>query len=220
MRKISLPAVFVLVLLLLVASVSLGFLFRSRNLAQPVSPAKLDPNRQAQRVETPNASWEPSFFLALDERIQKVKLPSLRTVVLSDPDLEVRFWYDGRPDVIAGFVMRRSTGRWSALGVRQTRNRQPSEVILEVLGTPKSGWETVWAKLVSAGILKLRDASELDCNAPGFDTVAYVIETNVNGIYRTYRYSNPLHAKCDEAKRIVLIEEIMDEEFGVQSRQK
>jgi hypothetical protein len=219
MRKISLVTVFVLVLLLVGASIVI-VLLHNKNQAQDASVAKLVPNQQAQLLEVPNASWEPSFFMALDERIQKVKLPSLRTVVLSEQDLEVRFWYDGRPDVINGVVIRRSADQWSAVGVRQTRNRQPSEVKLEVLAVPKSGWETAWAKLVGAGILTLPDASELSCNAPSADTFSFVIETNVNRIYRTYRYTNPFHAECDEAKRIILIEEIIGEEFGLQSTHK
>jgi hypothetical protein len=219
MRKISSVTVFVLVLLLVGASIVTGLL-HNKNQAQDASVANLVPNQQAQRLEIPNASWEPSFFMALDERTQKVKLPSLRTVVLSEQDLEVRFWYDGRPDVINGVVIRRSADRWSAVGIRQTRNRQPSEVKLEVLAVPKSGWETAWAKLVGAGILTLPDASELSCNAPSADTFSFVIETNVHRIYRTYRYTNPFHAECDEAKRIILIEEIIGEEFGIQNTHK
>ncbi len=220
MRKIGLLGVFVLVLLAVVASISIAFLHHKKNLAQQASPAKLVPNQQSQRLEIPNGSWEPSFFMDLDERTQKVNLPSLRTVVLSEQDLEVRFWFDGRPDVINGFVVRRSADRWSAVVVRQTRNRQPSEVKLEVLAVPKSGWEIAWAKRVGAGILTLPDASELRCNAPSADTFSFVMETNVNRIYRTYRYTNPFHAPCAEAKQVVLIEEIIGEEFGLQSTHK
>jgi len=220
MSKAGLRGVSVFVLLVVGASIVTGFFLHHKNLAQHTNPTKLVPNQQAQRIGIPDASWELAFFTALDERTQKVKLPSLRTVALSEPDLEVRFWYDGRPDVINGFVIRRSANRWSATAVRQIRNRQPSEVNLEALPVPKSGWDAAWAKLVGAGILTLPDASEPHCNAAGFDTVAYVIETNVGGVYRTYRYSNPLHADCDEAKQIVLIEEIIGEEFGLQSTQK
>lgn len=220
MRKIGKLAVFVLVLLLVGASIVTGFFLHNKNLAQHASPGTLVQNQQVPRIEIPNASWEPSFFKALDERTQKVKLPSLRTVVLSEQDLDARFWYDTRPDVISGYVIRRSGDRWSAVFVRQTRDRLPSEVKLEAMPVPRSGWETAWAKLVNAGILTLPDAAELGCNSPSFDTVAYVIETNVHGIYRAYRYSNPLHGECDEAKRIVLIEEIIGEEFGPQSTQK
>jgi hypothetical protein len=104
--------------------------------------------------------------------------------------------------------------------VRQTRDHLPSEIKLEAMPAPRSGWETAWEKLVSAGILTLPDAEELGCNSPGFDTVAYVIETNAHGVYRTYRYNNPAKAKCNEASRIVLIEELIGEEFGLHSAEK
>jgi hypothetical protein len=214
MPKVCLFLILVLVLLLVGASISIGLLRHNKNLAQQASPANSVPTQQAQRFEIPEAGWVPSFFMALEERTEKVKLPSLRTVVLSEQDLEVRFWYDGRPDVVNGFVIRRYADRWSAIGVRQTRKRQPSDVKLEVLAAPKSGWEAAWAKLVGAGILTLPDASELNCNAPSADTFSFVIETNVHKTYRTYRYTNPFHAECDAAKRIVLIEEIIAEEFG------
>lgn len=179
-----------------------------------MSGTQLVEKGQTPRLEIPEADWEPQFFEALGERIKQVNLSSLRTLLLPENDLEVRFWYDARPDLINGFVIRRSASRWSGIEVRQTRNRQPSEVKTEALPVPKSGWDAAWAKLVAAGILTLPDASELGCNAPSFDTVAYVIETNVDGVYRTYRYSNPMHAECDEAKRIILIEEIFGEEFA------
>lgn len=213
MSRIDRSAAFVLLLVLVGIGIVTGFFIHNKNLAKRPSPTAVQ-NKDAQRIEISKASWEQSFFSALDERAQKVNLPRLRTFVLPDHDLEVRFWYDARPDVITGFVIRRSANQWSAVGVRQTRNRQPSDVKMEALPVPKSGWDAVWAKLVAAGILSLPDASELGCNAPSFDTVAFVIETKVHGVYRTYRYSNPLHAECDEAKRTVEIEEIIVEEFG------
>ena len=45
--------------------------------------------------------------------------------------------------------------------------------------------------------------------------VSYVVETNVNRKYRTYRYGNPNLANCDEANRILLIETILSEEFQI-----
>ena len=214
MRKIG----FVLLVFLLVwLSLATGLFIHNKSLAQQESLGSLVQNRQ---VEIPNAGWEPSFFKALDERAQKVKLPSLKTLVLSEQDLEVRFWYDGRPEVISGYVRRRSLGQGSAFFVRQTRDRLPSEVKLEAMPVPRSGWETTWEKLVSTGILTMPDASEVGCNSPSFDTVAYVIETNAHGVYRTYRYSNPEKANCAEANRIVMIEEIIGEEFRLHSKPK
>ncbi len=220
MHKIIVRTVFVLVSLLLGAGIVVGFLIHSTNGARHLSGEKSVQNHEIPRLERVNGSWEPSFFEALSERTQRINLPSLRTIVLPVGDLEVRFWYDGRPDIINGFVIRRSGDRWSAIGLRQARDHQPSAFRQEALRVPKSGWKAAWLRLVSVGILTLPDGSEPKCQPADFHPGGYVIETNVDRIYRTYRYSNPLHAECDEAKRIALIEEIIGEEFGLQSSQK
>lgn len=48
-----------------------------------------------------------------------------------------------------------------------------------------------------------------------FPDVNNVVETNVKRKYRTYGYGNPQLANCDEAKRILLIETILSEEFQI-----
>ena len=45
--------------------------------------------------------------------------------------------------------------------------------------------------------------------------INYFVETNRNGIYRTYYYSNPDRQKTQEAKRMVKIAEIVAGEFGL-----
>jgi hypothetical protein len=166
---------------------------------------------QGLRREMPEAEWEPSFYKALAERTKKVNLPSLRGMVLSDQDLEVRFWYDASPRIINGFVIRRWADQWSALGIRQSDEGQHYSVKQEVLRTPKSGWETAWQRLLTAGILTLPDGSK--CSTEALDGAGFVVETNVKGVYRTYRYSNPQFAKCEEARQVLLIEQIIAEEF-------
>jgi hypothetical protein len=190
------------------------------NTPQQLSAAPVVQNVQTVRLEIPDADWEPSFFQALEERIKQVNLPSLRTVLLPKHDLEVRFWYDARPDIINGFVIRRSGDQWLAVGIRQSGERQFSPVKQETLGAPKSGWDVAWKRFVDAGILTLPDGSKVNCPVEVFAGGAFVVETNVRGTYRTYRYSNPQFAKCDEAKRIVSIEEIFADEFGLHRSQK
>lgn len=168
---------------------------------------------QELRREIPEAEGEPSFFKALGERTKKVNLPNLRGMVLSDQDLEVRFWYDGHPRIINGFVIRRWANQWSALGIRQTGEGQDSSLKQEALRTPKSGWKTAWQRLVAAGILTLPDGSKVKCRTEVLDGAGFVVETNVKRVYRTYRYSNPQFAKCDEAKQVLLIEQIIADEF-------
>lgn len=59
------------------------------------------------------------------------------------------------------------------------------------------------------------DVSKTQCKADVLDGIGYVVETNINREYRTYRYGNPRLAECDQAKRVVLIEEIIADEFGL-----
>ena len=67
---------------------------------------------------------------------------------------------------------------------------------------------------MGAGILTLPDASEVRCNTQVLDGMGYVVEIDADQTYRTYMYDNPQYAKCDEAKRMIKLSEIVDEEFG------
>jgi hypothetical protein len=46
------------------------------------------------------------------------------------------------------------------------------------LESPKSGWETLWQKLIDTGILTLPDSSELEYKNLVEDGKGYVVETN------------------------------------------
>src|SRR5258707_15757444 len=120
MSKISIRFVVAPVTFLVGVAIATGFLLHEKKLPKNVNTATVVQNEQAMRLEIPNADWEPVFFKALDERTTEINLPSLRTVVLPEPDLEVRIWYDGRPDLINGIVIRRCAAQWSAAGIRQT----------------------------------------------------------------------------------------------------
>jgi hypothetical protein len=170
---------------------------------------------QSLRLEVPDAVWVRGFFKHLDEYTDEQDLPSLRRVVLPKGDLEVRFWYDARPTSVNGFVFRRSSGQWSAVHLQLARQPGRSPVERTPLATPKSGWEGAWNRLISAGILALPDGSKLPCHSSVLDGGGYVVEANLDATYRTYRYDHPRSADCDEAKRIVLIEEIISEEFDI-----
>jgi hypothetical protein len=166
------------------------------------------------RLEVPNATWEPIFFKALRQRTKQIHLQDLRTVDLPDRDLEMRFWY-WTTSIINGFVIKRSGSQWSAIGIRQMNEDEPAVVEQKVLPTPKSGWERAWERLVSEGLLELPDGSDIKCHTVVLDGGSLVVETNVNRVYRTYMYANPDLAKCDGAKQIRRIEEIIAEEFAL-----
>lgn len=161
------------------------------------------------------ADWESAFFSALEERTRKVGLPSLRTKPLADGDVELRLWYDARPDIINGIVIGRYRDSWSAFGLRQERNRWPSELKQEDLGVPRSGWNALWKQLTDSGVLVLPDSEKINCSGNALDGVIYVIEVRAEQKYRTYRYDNPQWADCDEAKRILAIEGLIADEFNI-----
>lgn len=74
---------------------------------QPSNTASINRPPLATPAKQYNADWESTFFKALDERTKEVNLESLRHRKLHEKELEVRFWYDARPRVINGFVIRR-----------------------------------------------------------------------------------------------------------------
>ncbi|HEX6042838.1 MAG TPA: hypothetical protein VFZ22_00010 [Pyrinomonadaceae bacterium] len=173
----------------------------------PESPSRME-----------DSGWEQTFFKALEERTKKVNLASLSDIVLGAGDLEARFWYDARPDIINGFVIRRSGTRWSALGIRQVNDRWPSKVTIVDLGQPESGWESLWKRLIESQLLTLPDGDQTKCHSEILDGAGFVVETSVAGEYRTYRYANPQSAVCDEAKRVLSIESIIAAEFRLLSQ--
>jgi hypothetical protein len=173
---------------------------------------------QALSLEIPDAPWERAFFEELEERTSKTGISDLRKTVLPDQDLEMRFWYD-HFEVIQGLIIRRSSGNWSATYLRQKSHRDPT-FTSKNLGPPKAGWEDVWTRLLRAGILTLQDQSQTNCKSEALDGIGYIVETNANQKYRTFRYGNPQLVNCDEARRVQSIETILAEAFGLADLQK
>lgn len=169
---------------------------------------------QGLQVEIPDAPWEPIFFEELEQRTQVLGMSSLRTVLLPEHDLEVRFWYD-RFQIISGVVITRNRREWSASWIQQTQDHQPSSVRQVNLNPPQSGWEGLWNSLLRAGILTMQDSSQADCPAEALDGIGYIVETNVDRKYRTYWYGNPQLMRCSEAKKMLRLEEIIAQEFNL-----
>lgn len=212
MLKTRLQLLTAFTILLLGISVPAGFHFYKK--MKPASDTTSMLQNVKQRTEAPDNDWKSSFFEALEERTRRVNLPRLQAPLSREDDLELRFWYDARPDIINGVIISRSRTGWSAVGIRQVNNRWPSPVRQESLGTPKSGWDTVWKQLTSAGILTLPDGQETKCVARVLDGSGFVVEVIANQKYRTYMYGNPQFADCDEAKRMLVIESILASEFS------
>ena len=169
---------------------------------------------QELRREIPKSNWVGIFFKGIDDRAKQAKLTILRETVLPNNDLEARLWFDAGYDQLNGIVIHRSGGTWSATYLHELSTT--SAEFNEPMQPPQSGWDVFWNKLVDAELLTLPDASEVDCNVFAKDGSGFIVETNVNRTYRTYLYDNPLDAKCDQAKRLLNLIKIVNEELGSQ----
>jgi hypothetical protein len=169
---------------------------------------------QQLRLEVPQANWEPIFFRGIDELAKIGNLSSLRSV-LPAGDVEARFWIEGSYFGMDGIVIRKTNGNWSGVYIHGMSKKPDFKKYAEELRPPNSGWDAAWRRLVDAGLLTMPDASQVQCNVNGLDGVVYVFETNVDRTYRTYLYDNPMFADCDDAKRMLNLVSIINDEFGL-----
>jgi hypothetical protein len=202
---------------LLIVAATVGCVSDVKEAAQQRNSVPGNQTTQQLNIEIPDAAWEPAFFKQLEARTTAVNLPDLRTVVLPENDLEVRFWYEGM-EMIHGVVIRRTGQQWSANWIYQTVDSLPSSAKMVSLDPPKSGWEVLWKSLVNEGILTLPDSPRPRCQAEALDGISYIVETNVNRKYRTYMYSNPQLMKCAEAKQMLQLEKTLGDEFSLNNR--
>lgn len=152
----------------------------------------------------------------LDEFAVENGFSILREDVLPEHDLEVRVWVGFGLYGKDGFILKRSSGNWSAIGLKKMICHAENRGKIN-LPAPKSGWEAAWQKLVDAEILTLPDSSKLK-NAGGIlDGKGYVVETNSDYLYRTYHYGNPNYVKLKEAAQMVKIGQIIADEFNLDS---
>lgn len=174
---------------------------------------KRQPPPEKARVIKPQAKWEPIFFREINSVAKLSAQTDLRQAILAEGDVEMRMWWGFGLEPLEGIILRHIAGQWSAIHVKADRYSDPTRAIWKTLSTPKSGWDACWERLVDAGILELPDAQEVNCSVDGFDGIAFIVETNTGQEYRTYRYGNPTLAQCKEAKQMVKITEIIDQEF-------
>lgn len=165
----------------------------------------------------PDAYRDKIFTEAVNPVTDKHRLEKLRETNLSGDDFEIRVWIPtDKPD---GFILKRVDDEWSAIAIKEfdckTLNYYPKKKPYELgkirLSAPRSGWEKVWKDLSENGILDLPEVNE----RYAIHGISYIVETNHNGIYRTYYYNNPQIQKSGEAKRMVKISEIIADEFGL-----
>lgn len=210
-----------LVLFIGVVSVTAYILSKTTERRQSDATTTRRQGDQRLQISIPDATWVPDFFESLDRHTKKINLPDLKTIVLPNKDdLEVRYWADSLPNYIDGVILRRINNQWSGVHIYIKYKGQDFSLTQKELPLPKSDWAEAWEKLVKAGILRLPDATEVRCNETVIDGIGFVVETNFNWTYRTYAYGNPQLAKCDEAKQIISIAQILFDEFNLYDSEK
>lgn len=190
---------------------------------QVTQPPKLEPAKLPAKPEPTQLhavvlkeTAEPIFASTINKRANIAKLLRLRAALPKPKrDLELRIWNGFGLRALEGFVLRRSSGNWSAIHLRGIHPKLPKEEYEKQLAAPKSGWEECWSRLVELGILTLPDASEIHCSTMMEDGMSYVVEINYENTYRTYMYDNPSYAKCEQAQKMIKIGNLIAEEFDL-----
>jgi hypothetical protein len=203
-------------LLTFYAGVAVASVWIARRAAQvPRTSAHAPETPREFSLVIPLKTWEPIFFKAVDERARKAEFPTLRAP-LSEGDFEVRVWGGFGLSPLEGFRLGRAGSRWSAAYAGSNFRDGRLEEYTKRLAPPRSGWEGAWARLKALGILELPDAESAGCSTHINDGYSYVVETNVDGVYRTYLYDNPTYSKCVEAKRMLAIASAITDEFELE----
>ncbi len=160
--------------------------------------------------DIPNGSWETIFFKTINRLTAKAGWTPLRKRPLPSDSAELRIWIGFGLSPLQGFSLRRNGSTWVGRSVADSV--KGSIEVRQVF--PKSGWDRFWKKLSNLGVLKLPDSSTLPNEVLVLDGVAYVVEINQDGRYRTYAYCNPQDQKWPEAKKIMRIVDTLYEELS------
>jgi len=130
------------------------------------------------------------FSFSINSRAKKSGLNDLRATSLPAGDLEVRVWVELSGRGWGGVVLRRIKGNWSALQLRPM-SKDETDNPTKHYPEPAQGWDEFWDRLVAEGILALPDSSCFKDYLAINDGIGYVVEINMDGIYRSYEYGNP-----------------------------
>lgn len=163
----------------------------------------------------------------INEESKYYGLPSLINKNLPEDDFEIRVWrFATFGEKHLAFVLKKSSGHYSAELVQRTiakkylnkGSKVPMKYSRRKLSSPKSGWESLWQRLVDNEILTLPMGSEVSsalskyCN----DCWSYIVEIRIENKYRVYDYFAPEDAKnIREAQQMIKIINIISEEFDL-----
>lgn len=160
----------------------------------------------------PKDTWEPIYFQSINKVTNQAKLKSLRSYFVNGDDLEIRFWSGFGLQPLGGFILKRSNGTWSGLCITENFRKEGPPIESRSV-TPQQGWDYLWQRLSTYGIMTLPDSSQLKDEARVMDGVSYVVELNHRDQYRTYQYGNPYDQPWPEAIQIQKIAHLLNKEL-------
>jgi hypothetical protein len=234
-KNMKIKVIFCLILLL--TSCSQNIPQETENQSIPVLEISPTPNSAAENNSNPsnvalkagipdfpfpepdNESWKQKSRKYLIESSKISHLAVLEKSTIPKDDLEVRIWQDSGWWDANIFILKRSSGKWTANLQKQTYQEDTlklKSVSKIKLNEPKSGWENVWEELVAEEILTLPDGFENGGALPCPDCGSYSIETNVGGNYRFCLYTTPsFQSNLRERRQVAKIADIIAEEFNL-----
>jgi len=179
------------------------------------APTPANRDATSKNAPTPAPERTPDEFISRDiDRMSKLAgMVPLKTANLAQTDTEIRVWYGFGLFALEGFVVKRTNNQWSAFHLKADHYSAlaTKRVARVQLAAPKSGWESCWQRLVSAGVLILPSGTE----GPDPDAEGFYVEIMDGGSYRNYQYNDPEYSESPNAKRMLTIGDIISAEFGL-----
>ena len=160
-----------------------------------------------------NLGWQEVFFREINQRTKLANLASLRDTDMDCNDLELRVWIGFGPVALKGFVINRRASEWSAIYLRSINPSVARSDYQKRLGTPKSGWNVLWKRLVGNDLLALTGTKQ---RSGWVDGESFVVEIKTAGSYKTYMYDNPELSKDPGGMKMLEIVRIVRDEFDIE----
>ncbi|MEO6588657.1 MAG: hypothetical protein ABIP06_04960 [Pyrinomonadaceae bacterium] len=182
-------------------------------------------NLQAKDEEIEKADWKKKAIESENDlketsatRSKEFGLPDLQSLYLRNDDIEIRvIKLASFNERNINFQLEKIGGRWSANLIEKiiAKKNPPGKLFHRKLNEPKSGWETLYQKLISEKILTLPNGNEVG-NEVCPDCEIFIVETKVKENYRIYDYHAPEYFKdIREAQQLVKIINLISEEFDL-----
>lgn len=184
---------------------------RSEIISPPPVVQPISENKKTEDKRRSEEHWKRQKENIKSES-RKLGFVDLEKIILQKDDLEIRIWrhfsyisvpYQNLTMKNCVFVLKRSSGNWSAVIVRNTNadteKKIPAKRIKTELEEPKSGWENVWGKLVAGEILTLPNGIDVGVvTCP--DCWSLSVEAKVGENYRFYHYDEDYLEGYEQAK--------------------